>query len=162
MCCRRFLHPFLRNDPAAIPISAIHNELTDLCEVPGAKSQAAPFENAALQIPRPFEVGDTEGLEQEFARDVIERRASRVRNDSLQKQSSATVVVPDLSPRCHNGLLEHVPTSIGEESMRIALFFRSEKGTFSFHSRPADIVKRWRNVCALSLGCAGLGIAETN
>src|SRR6516162_9088868 len=77
MCCRRFLHPFLRNDPAAIPISAIHNELTDLCEVPGAKSQAAPFENAALQIPRPFEVGDTEGLEQEFARDVIERRASR-------------------------------------------------------------------------------------
>ena len=122
---------------ATIPISAVQNELADLCGIPGAQSQAAPFENAALQIPRPFEVGDTERLEQEFARDVIECPASRVSNDSLQKQSPTTVVVPDLSRRHRNGLFEHVPTSIGgrKHTHCAVLLDRRKERFVSFEAR---------------------------
>src|SRR5215831_11720257 len=111
MCCRGFLHPSLGNDLATIRISAIQNELANLCEVPRAQSQAAHFENPVLEILRPCEVSDTEGLKQKFARDVIECPASRLSKDSLQKQSTTTVVVPDLSRRRHNRLFERVPTS---------------------------------------------------
>jgi hypothetical protein len=52
------------NHLATIPNSAIQNELANLCEVPRTQSQAAHFENPALER----EVSDTEGLKQDFAR----------------------------------------------------------------------------------------------
>src|SRR5262249_21152687 len=94
---------------------------------------------------------DTEGVKQEFARDVIECPVSRLCKDSLKKQSTTTVIVPNLSPRS------------ADPSMRISLFFGPVKGTFSFHSRPADIASTdGAAKYAPFPECIGQNTAETN